>query len=163
MSELTMAGRKPRYDPKRHPAIALSVSRKGKTNPEIADALGIVESTLAEWRKKYPEFSDALKEGKAEADSKVEASLFQRANGYDLDVVETTEYPNGGVQVKKTKKHIPPDTTAQIFWLKNRRPDEWRDRQQLEHSGPEGGPILLNNLSDEEVERRAREILAKRK
>ncbi|MFA5348132.1 MAG: hypothetical protein WC294_08340 [Methanoregula sp.] len=158
-----MAGRKPRYDPKRHPRIALSVSRKGKTNPEIAASLGIVESTLHEWRKKYPEFSDALKEGKEEADSRVEASLFQRATGYDLDVEETTEYPDGGMQVKRTKKHIAPDTTAQIFWLKNRRPDEWRDKQQQEITGPNGGPVsIVRDMSDEEIEKRAREILERR-
>jgi len=151
-----------KYDPEQHPQWAEGLAKLGKTEAEIAVEFGVNVDTITNWKKSHPEFLVSLKVGKSAADVKVEASLYKRALGYDLDVLETTEYPDGGLQVKKTTKHIAPDTTAQIFWLKNRKPDEWRDKQQTEITGKDGGPILLNNLSDEEVERRAREILSKR-
>jgi hypothetical protein len=151
---MAQMGRPTKYDAERCPEVALSLSRKGATNLEVAAELGINIDTLKQWRKTYPDFSAALKEGKAVSDAKVEKSLYKRANGYDIDIEETTEYPDGSIQIKRSKKHIPPDTTAQIYWLKNRNPVEWRDRKEIEHTGKDGGPIRVvkaEELSDDEL------------
>ena len=142
-----------KYDPEKHPRTALAFARKGATNPEIAGVLGVSHETLNQWCKKYPELSDALKCGKAEADSKVETSLYQRAIGYEY--IERKEFisPSGQKRFEISYKFIPPDTTAQIFWLKNRRPDEWRDKQQQEITGKDGGPIEHQINVPEEVKK----------
>lgn len=113
-------------------------ARDGLTDEQIAHNMGICRDTLIEWKKKFPDISDALKRGKEVVDIEVENALLKRALGYDYteERVEVSK-ENGKKTVKTTQtvKHVPPDTTAQIFWLKNRRPDRWRDKQQLEHSG----------------------------
>ena len=113
-------------------------ARDGLTDEQIAHNMGICRDTLIEWKKKFPDISDALKRGKEVLDIEVENALLKRALGYDYteERVEVSK-ENGKKSVKTTQtvKHVPPDTTAQIFWLKNRRPDRWRDKQQLEHSG----------------------------
>ena len=156
-------GRPSTYDPERHPKIALAFARKGATNIEIAEVLRINQDTLNQWCKKHQELSDALKCGKAEADSRIEASLYQRAIGYTY--IERKEFvsTSGQKRFEITHKTVPPDTTAQIFWLKNRRPDEWRDKQQQEITGKDGGPIeLAKTMTDEEIEEKARKILERR-
>jgi hypothetical protein len=90
--------------------------RLGATDKEIADFFDVAESTIYLWKLKEPSFSEALKKGKIESDMNVANSLYNRAKGYDVD-----------------GKHIPADTTAIIYWLKNRRPNEWRDRQDVNH------------------------------
>lgn len=82
---------------------------KGETDEEIAAGLGVSRSTLALWKARHPEFSDALRSWKAEADDAVELSLYRKA--------------------------LAGDTTAAIFWLKNRRKETWRDKFDHEHSG----------------------------
>ena len=113
-------------------------ARDGLTDEQIAHNMGICRDTLIEWKKKFPDISDALKRGKEVLDIEVENALLKRALGYDYteERVEVSK-ENGKKTVKTTQtvKHVPPDTTAQIFWLKNRRQDRWRDKQQLEHSG----------------------------
>lgn len=105
-------------------------ARDGATDEEIAKRMGINVSTLYDWKNKFPEFSDALKINKEIADYEVENALRKRALGYDY--VEVTESYKGGILIekKKTVKHVAPDTTAQIFWLKNRQPDKWRNNPQ---------------------------------
>lgn len=154
-------GRPSLYDSERHPMWAQGLARLGKTHAEIAAEFGVSEDTIFEWKKVHPEFSVSINIGKSEADTKVERSLYMRANGYEIDCLETTNHPDGTQTVKKITKHIPPDTTAQIFWLKNRKPVEWKDKQQQEITGKDGGPVILSHMSDEEVIKRAREILGK--
>ena len=123
-----MAGGRPsEYNPDTHPAIAESLARKGFTNTEIAEGIGIATSTLHEWRGKHPEFSDAVKRGKQVADDLVEKSLYQRAVGEDVTEIKTIKLPGGGTRTETLKKRVA-DTTAMIFWLKNRKRDKWRDR-----------------------------------
>ena len=88
--------------------------------------------TLYTWKKKFPILADTLKKGKDVVDRQVEKSLLQRALGYSYE--ETSEKYEGGVMTERkvTKKHVAPDTTAQIFWLKNRKPEQWRDKPQSE-------------------------------
>lgn len=134
-------GRPTQYDPDRHPAQVLALARLGKTNEEMAEALKIATSTLKEWVKRHEEFKAAFGEGKVYSDSKVEASLYERATGFEYVEKKVTTFPDGSQRIEETTKRVLPDVTAQIFWLKNRKPREWRDK--LEHSGEDGGPIEL--------------------
>lgn len=104
-------------------------ARDGLTLEEIAHNMGIVPSTLYEWIGKYSEISEALKNGREVADYIIENALFRSATGYDTEEV-VTEIRDGKKYIKKTKKHIPANVTAQIFWLKNRRADRWKDRRE---------------------------------
>lgn len=103
----------------------------GATDREIADFFKVSESTLYLWKNTHPEFSEALKTGKAPADNRVEQSLYRRATGYSFDAEKIFQYEGHPVRVEFTE-HVPPDVTACIFWLKNRRPDEWRDKHEVE-------------------------------
>lgn len=99
----------------------------GKTDAEVAKAIGVSLRTIYYWKSSHPDFLHALKEGKSLPDDLVEASLFRRATGYSHPEEKIFVYEGRVIRVK-TEKHYPPDVTAQIFWLKNRRPDEWREK-----------------------------------
>ncbi|WAX05213.1 hypothetical protein AC844P1_00002 [Anaerostipes phage AC844P1] len=118
-------------------------ARDGLVDEQIAQNIGIAASTLYEWKKQYPEISEALKKGKEVVDRQVENALLKRALGYKYEEIKT-EKTNEGKKVTVTVKEVVPDTTAQIFWLKNRKPEQWRDKQQIEHSGG----IRSEKLSD---------------
>ena len=115
-------------------AQAEKLCKLGATDMELADFFEVEVRTLYRWKAENAEFCQALKSGKDEADDRVERSLYARANGYEHDEVDIRVVMN---QIVKTpiRKFYPPDTTAAIFWLKNRKPSEWRDKQELEHSG----------------------------
>ena len=116
-------------------------ARDGLTDEQIAQKIGIKTSTLYDWKNRFPEISEALKKGKEVVDIEVENALLKRALGYSY--TETTRElqqnvltgENELVVTKTVEKFIPPDTTAQIFWLKNRKPEEWRDNQAVVVSG----------------------------
>lgn len=103
-------------------------ARDGLTDEQIAKNIGIATSTFYEWKKKELEFSEALKKGKEVIDFEVENALLKRALGYEY---EEETYENG-ILTKKVKKQVAPDTTAQIFWLKNRKPNNWKDRVETD-------------------------------
>lgn len=106
-------------------------ARDGLIDDQIAEKIGISRSTLSEWKKKHKPLSDALKGGKEVVDRQVENALLRRALGYEYEEV-TEEYEMGELTKRKvTKKKVVPDTTAQIFWLKNRKPDDWRDKREI--------------------------------
>ncbi len=100
-------------------------ARDGMTDEQIAVNMGISARTLYRWKLQYCQICQALKKGKDVADREIENALFKRAKGYD--VTETKIKTKNGVVIEKTEitKHIPGDTTAQIFWLKNRKPEYW--------------------------------------
>jgi hypothetical protein len=104
-------------------------ARDGLIDEQIAEEMGIGESTLNEYKKRYPEFMESLKRGKEVVDRQVENALLKRALGYDYEETKKTMTDKGSKskRIEKTTKHAQPDTTAQIFWLKNRKPEEWRD------------------------------------
>lgn len=105
-------------------------ARDGLTDEQIAGNMGVSRSTLNEWKKKYPDISDTLKNGKDIVDRKVENALLKKALGYEYEEVKE-EYEFGELSKKVViKKSVLPDTTAQIFWLKNRKPKDWRDKQE---------------------------------
>jgi len=112
-------------------------ARDGLTDEQIAHNMGIKRQTLYEWMKRFPDISDALKKGKEVVDRQVENALLKNALGFYYEE-ETVTNKGDVVTVRKYEK---PNTTAQIFWLKNRKPQVWRDKQQVEHTGKEDGPI----------------------
>ena len=136
-------GRPTKYNPEFHPKLAYNLALRGLTDIQMAKELDIVESTFHLWKKEHPEFSESLKRGKEEPDQKVEDSLFQRATGYSHDAVKIL-MPAGAPEpiYAPYVEHYAPDTTAAIFWLKNRRPDRWRDQQDVHHSGSLGVTII---------------------
>jgi hypothetical protein len=111
---------------------ASRLSALGATDREMAEFFKVAESTFNLWKLQQPGFSESLKQGKDVADKRVEQSLYRRAMGYSHDEVHITNY-QGYITQTPIVKHYAPDTTACIFWLKNRKPEEWRDR--IEHSG----------------------------
>ena len=104
------------------------LARDGLTDEQLAQKMGIATGTLYEWKKSYPEISEALKRGKEVVDIEVENALLKRALGYDYTEERVEISEKDGRKVIQNTKHIAADTTAQIFWLKNRRPDRWRDK-----------------------------------
>lgn len=103
----------------------------GATDKELADFFGVAVSTISKWKVDYPSFSEALKQGKELADARVASSLYNRAVGYEHKEDKIFQY-EGAPIIVPTVKRYPPDTTAGIFWLKNRRPDLWRDKPKEE-------------------------------
>ena len=114
--------------------IAKAAARFGATEDEIADELKISDTTLDNWKIKFPEFLGALKAAKAAADDRVERSLYQRANGYSHPAVKVFMKRDGTTVEHNYIEYYPPDPTSMIYWLKNRRPDRWRDVQNIDHA-----------------------------
>lgn len=106
-------------------------ARSGLTDEQIAHNMGISRETLYQWKRKYSDIADTLKNNKEIADIAVENALYKRAIGYSY--TETTK--EDGKVIKTVEKEVVPDTTAQIFWLKNRQPERWRDKHEVQHSG----------------------------
>ena len=117
-------------------------ARDGLIDEQIAYNIGITRETLSQWKNKYSDISDALKKGKEVVDRQVENALLKRALGYKYEEI-TTEY---GKETKRVTKQMAPDVTAQIFWLKNRKPDQWRDKRDIEHSGEIGGVVIVDDI-----------------
>ena len=106
-------------------------ARDGLTDEQIAKNMGVAYSTLRVWKEKFSSISASLKKGKEVVDIEVENALLKRALGYEYEEVKR-EYEFGELSKETvTRKQVVPDTTAQIFWLKNRRPDLWRDKQDV--------------------------------
>lgn len=103
-------------------------ARDGLTDKQIAYNIGINVCTLYDWKNNYSDISNALKKGKEVVDRQVENALLKRALGYSY--IERRVKKEFGEVVEETliEKEVVPDTTAQIFWLKNRKPNEWRDK-----------------------------------
>jgi hypothetical protein len=125
-------GRKTAYSP-RMAVVARKCCERGMTDIEVADMLGIGLATLYRWKAEHPAFSRGFKLGKAEADDRVERSLYSRAIGYDY-VAEKPVMTRDGQKTMRYRAHIPPDTAAAVWYLKNRRPDRWRDSFRHEHT-----------------------------
>ncbi|NYB73405.1 helix-turn-helix domain-containing protein [Sedimentibacter hydroxybenzoicus DSM 7310] len=119
-------------------------ARDGLTDEQIASNIGINVKTLYDWKNKYSNICNALKRGKEVVDIQVENALYKRAVGYSYLETKTEKDLDGNVKTTQTIKEVAPDVTAQIFWLKNRKPSEWRDKQQLEHSGTINNDIEIN-------------------
>lgn len=130
-----MAGRPSSYKPE-FAKQAEKLALLGATDQEMADFFEVDVRTVYRWKHDYGEFCQALKAGKEVADERVERSLYQKAIGYEQDEVKIF-MPAGAESpvYAPYRAKIAPDTTAAIFWLKNRRKDDWRDKTEQEHSG----------------------------
>ncbi|MFR1908623.1 MAG: transposase [Clostridium neonatale] len=126
-------------------------ARDGLTDEQIAKNLGISIQSFYTYKSKHIEFFESLKRGKEVIDIEVENALLKRALGYKYD--EVTRELNGDTKdleiTKIVTKEVQPDTTAQIFWLKNRKPKDWRDKKDIEHSGNINNPY--EGLTTEEL------------
>lgn len=135
------AGRKSKYH-EDFPLLAQDFARRGMIDKEICKKLGISQESFYLYLRKYPEFSEALKEGKKPVDVEVENALLKRALGFSYEEVHAEFRPQDKddvkakpIVVKKITKMVVPDTTACIFWEKNRRPGLWKDKHNLDVSG----------------------------
>lgn len=129
-------------------------ARDGLNNKEIANKMGIAETTLYDWQRKFSQFSEALKKGKEVVDIEVENALLKSALGFEY--TETKSYiqeVNGKTTVKKevTEKFQPGNIAAQIFWLKNRKPETWRDKPAPEENRTEDKLKKYFEILNEEV------------
>jgi hypothetical protein len=128
----------------------------GADDATLAKLFDVSDKTIDNWKKNHPEFLRSLKEGKYIADAEVGQRLYERATGFEWDEAQAiklkqVEYNNGKrvreverVEIVTVHKVVPPDTTAIIFWLKNRQKANWRDKQEHEHAGKNGDPIEQN-------------------
>lgn len=107
-------------------------ARDGLSEEQIAKNMGITRPTLWDWKKKELNIFNALKKGREVADYEVENALFKRALGYTIQINEQKIDKDGCVHDTIRDMHVPADTTAQIYWLKNRKPKEWRDKVEQE-------------------------------
>jgi len=116
----------------------------GATDEDLARIFDVCIATIQNWKNDYPEFLDTIKKGKDEADGQVVKSLYQRALGYSHPDTKFATHEGMITDQKEYIKHCAPDTTAAIFWLKNRQKDKWRDKQDIEQSGK----IEISNADD---------------
>lgn len=120
---------------------AAKLCKKGFIDTEIADFFDVTEKTLNNWKHSHPSFLQSLKESKRFSDDAVEMALYDRAIGYEYDEVKE-ERSEQGMKKTVTTKRIQ-DNTAAIFWLKNRRPEQWRDR--VEHDNVQDINITIDH------------------
>jgi hypothetical protein len=123
---------------------AYKLALLGLTDAEIASFFGVVEDTVNEWKQVHPEFSVSINRGKLPADGNVAEKMYRRAMGYSHEAVKIF-MPAGADEpvYAPYTEHYPPDTQAASLWLRNRQPAKWRDKQEHEHGGPGGGPIVV--------------------
>lgn len=136
------------------------LTREGKTLKQVAKIIGVSERTLNRWMGKHTELSRAVREARQVADELVEAALFSRALGYSHP--ETKVFIHEGCPVtERITKHYPPDTTAAMFWLRNRQPERWREKNESDVNV--NNTVQVNSLTDEELQARISAMLAKEK
>lgn len=135
--------RPPKYQPE-FSEQARKLCLLGATDQEIADFFEVDVRTVYRWKGDHDEFCQALKAGKDEADNRVERSLYQQAIGYEQDEVKIFMPAQAEAPVYAPfRAKVAPNVTAAIFWLKNRRRGEWRDKVETELTGADGGPLAV--------------------
>ena len=131
-----MAGGRPTDYRPEYAEQAAKLCSLGATDIEIADFFGVSESTVNRWKITHPEFCVSIKAAKEAANDRVERSLYSKATGYEFQSEKIFCDPKtGDVTRVPIREIVPPSDTAIIFWLKNRKRDEWRDKVETEHSG----------------------------
>lgn len=138
-------------------------ARDGLTDEQIAKNMQISTSTYYDYKNKHDEISEALKKGKEIVDYEVESSLLKKCFGYNAKVkknmkIKRVEYNDEGYKSNEYEEiievydevHVPADTTAQIFWLKNRRPEKWREKQEIINNNDDGGVTIIDDLPKSE-------------
>jgi len=140
------AGRPTKYKPE-YVAQAAKLCQLGATDAQLADFFEVSLSTISLWKVEHPEFSEAIKIPKEQANERVAQSLYRRAMGYEHDEVDI-KVVDKEIVITPIRKYYPPDSTAMIFWLKNRQPDQWRDKTEV--SG-ELRVVSATDLKDDEL------------
>jgi hypothetical protein len=128
-------GRPTCYEPK-FADQAAKLCDLGATDLEIANFFGVHYTTIYEWKHVHPAFCDAIRVGKARADERVERSLYQKAIGYTVTEQTAMKYKPAqhreAVKVVSNERHVPAETGAATFWLRNRQPERWRERSEMD-------------------------------
>lgn len=140
-----MAGRPSDYRDE-YAEQARKLCQLGATDIELADFFGVSDRTIYRWQNKHEAFCQALKAGKDAADERVERSLYHKATGYTFESEKVFQH-QGEIVRAPIREHVPPDTTAMIFWLKNRRPEAWRDKTEVHHKHS------VESMSDDDLAR----------
>lgn len=155
-------GRPTKYKPEYAEQARKHCLLKGATDQQLAEYFGVAESTIKEWYSKHPEFSAMTEAGKLGADMNVAEGFYKRATG--IEFTETTSELVGGEMTvtKQVTKLIPPDAGAALNWLKNRQPEDWRDKVEVAHSG-KIDTNDLSTLSDQQLNQLVAELEAKAK
>lgn len=148
-----MAGGRPTDYREEYNELAYKYCLLGATDKQLAEYFEVSEATINNWKKEYPQFLESIMNGREKADAEIAASLYHRAKGYSHPDVHVSNY-QGVVTLTELTKHYPPDTQAASLWLRNRQKDRWRDKQEMEHSGKDGGPIQVDDVGNNEVARR---------
>lgn len=138
-----MTGRPTKYRPE-YDDLARNYCLLGATDAQLAQFFDVSVRTIETWKTAQPTFLQSLKEGKDLADAQVAMSLYRRATGYSHKAVKIFGNAQGESNVVEYVEHYPPDTTACIFWLKNRQRDNWRNRPEAEGTEGESLSITIN-------------------
>src|SRR6185437_12112679 len=140
-------GRPPVFKPE-FCAIARKMCELGATDEDLAEAFGVSDRAIQKWMVTHEEFSSAVRVGKSATDDLVERRFYNRAVGYSYDAVKVFQH-QGEPVIVPYREHVPPDTSAAIFWLKNRRRDKWRDRHDVDHGVQSENPLasFLDSLA----------------
>jgi transposase-like protein len=143
--EVNKGGRPTKYDPEITPLLVWSYLQGGDTIKQIAEKLEVNPDTIYEWASKYPAFSDTIKNGREKTNAEVEQTLLKRAMGYTYNRVKIETDKEGKV-IKKTAEtmHVIPDALSIKLWLNNRKPEKWKDKQEISHSGD----VAVNIIDD---------------
>lgn len=129
-----------KYNANIYPDIVKSLASQGYIETQIQEIIHISVATFNKWKKEHPEFLKSLKEGKANPDKQVVAAIFKNAIGGLRETEKALVVSDGKdvgshIEIVKVKEYHPGNVTAQIYWTKNRMPKEWKDKQDIEHSG----------------------------
>lgn len=146
---------KPEYSTQAHKLCLL-----GATDADMADFFDVEVSTINNWKNEFPEFLESIKKGKMLADANVADRLYQRAMGYEAPDVDIRVVGGEIIQTPLTK-YYPPDTTAAIFWLKNRQRGKWSDKSELDVKSSDGSMTPAVRLDAEEYRKIAEDVLRK--
>jgi hypothetical protein len=145
-------GRPTRFKPE-YIQRAYEMTQRGATDRELAENFGVSEQTINSWKVTKPGFLEALRLGKDAADDRVEASLYRRACGFSHETIKVMQYEGKPVIVPYVE-NLPPDTTACLAWLNNRRPETWRNKNHVELSG------TLATMDDKQLNERIASLMS---
>ena len=123
----------------------------GATDIELADFFGVVPATIYNWKNEHPAFLEAMRAGKVKADAEVADSLYRRATGEHVQVERLVKKSDGEFHAMKIIQYVPGDPQAAYRWLLNRRRQDWSDKQSVELTGKDGGPIQTEEVSARDV------------
>lgn len=160
MKQKTNRGRTTKYKPEYAEEARKYCLLKGATDADLANHFEVSETTVKDWYKRYPEFLTSVKAGKSGADMNVAEGFYKRATGIEFTEVTRELLEDRLTVTKEVTKLIPPDAGAALNWLKNRQPDDWRDKVEVAHSG-KIDTNDLSNLSDTQLNQLLTELEAK--